>query len=166
MKLSGVRFEGPWGHCVLLIAFMTFTVWYALDSGHASKGIRDVLLIGPVAVLALILCAGIFFKEAIQLRVRIVRQRTHEKKTAVDFQQEYGVATAMILMAVYVALMPLIGFDTATFLFCLTLLVIQGSRKIWVLITFPAIITFLSILSMEEVLSVPTPTLIMGKFFG
>jgi len=166
MKLSELRFEGPWGHCALLVAFMTFTVWYALDASGASGGIRDLLLIGPVAAITLVLCVGVFVKQAIRLRVRHVRPITVKKKAAVDFRQEYGVATAMALMALYTALMPWVGFDTATFLFCLALLLVQGGRSIWSIILFPAIVTFLAILSMLEVLSVPTPTLFMEKLVG
>jgi hypothetical protein len=70
MKLNELRFEGPWGHCALLLGFIIFTIWYTADASQASPGIRDLLLIGPVGTLALLLCGGVLVKETIRLRIR------------------------------------------------------------------------------------------------
>lgn len=161
MKPTDLRFEGPWGHCALLLAFITFTAWYTLDASTASSGYRDLLLIGPVGAIALLLCAGLLVREALRLRIRRAPADGSGAGRQAGFLQEYGAPAVMAALAIYVILMPFIGFDTATFLFTAGLMVIQGERKAWVILVFSTVVTVLVMLVMLKVLSVDTPTLVM-----
>ncbi|MEF2553151.1 tripartite tricarboxylate transporter TctB family protein [Aurantimonas sp. A2-1-M11] len=159
MSIVRLRFEGPWGSCLLLIGFASFSIWYFLDARSVSSEVENLLLIGPASALSLVLCVAILVREVPKLRMTAApaAPRGDEAKS---FRERYGVVAAIIALVVYVVLMPWLGFDVGTFLFIAASMLIQGERRWWAILSFAAIMAVLTVYSMESILSVPVPSLL------
>ncbi|RAH97763.1 hypothetical protein DLJ53_28400 [Acuticoccus sediminis] len=159
MSIGTLRFTGPWGHCLLVLGFAAFVGWYTADAYAASSKIKNLLLIGPVGLVAAVLCAVTLATQVPRLRIARSAEPAPREGT---FRERWGVAAACAGLAAYVMLMPWIGFDVATALFVAAGMTLQGERRPWVSLPFGALVGALTTYAMETVLSVPVPSLVVG----
>ena len=151
------------GHLVLLATFSRFVIWYARDAWLAQDEVENMLLIGPISALVLILMAGIAIR---QIRLMIAsgprRADTAPVADAVEtIRSRYGAVLSATFLGLYVASMPLIGFDVATALFVAAQMVLQGARNMLLIVFFSALVAILPVLAIEQLLSVPVPTTVL-----
>lgn len=160
---------GSVGHILLLASFAAYAIWYALDAFAAQSKIQNMLLIAPASaiVLGLVVLIAIAEIRRITARAKVVAPSKPEVKPEAEpklgqnFQQRYGTIGACISMAVYVILMPFIGFDVATVLFIAVSMVMQGARNWLVIAAFSLTVGLLPVWALEYVLSIPVPTLVL-----
>jgi putative tricarboxylic transport membrane protein len=161
MRIGRTRFEGPWGQVMMLLLFVSFTIWYFQDAYRASSNIQNLLLIGPASTLILALALPMLVLKARQLR--LVREETARIEADIRaFRERFGPYAAMVALVAYTLAMPYLGFDVATFVFIAVGMAIHGERRLLVLIVFPAIVTAGVIYALKNILFTPVPTLLMG----
>ena len=151
---------GGAGHLALLAGFALFTIWYASDAWAAQAKVQNMLLIGPAAALALILIAVLAVAE-----VRRIAKGTDAAEPSDlpsdTFAARYGTPLAAALLGVYVIVMPLVGFDVATVVYVAVSMVLQGARDWRVILAFSLAAGLLPVWALEEMLSIPVPTLVL-----
>lgn len=157
MKLSKERA----GQLGLLALFAAFVVWFTNDAWNASPTLVNMLLIGPVAALALLIVAG--------LVVGSLRASPEEPSETTDPEGEkgslrsrYGVFFGCLLLALYVVSLEYIGFDVASFLFCATTMVMMGQRNWLAIAIYTAIVGLAPVYVLVHVMGVPATTLFLG----
>lgn len=161
MRIGRTRFEGPWGQVVMLLLFVSFTIWYFQDAYRASSNIQNLLLIAPASALVLAVALPMLVLEA--RRLRLVREEaTRTEADSRPFRERFGPYAAMVALLVYTLAMPHLGFDIATFVFIAAGMAIHGERRLLVLIGFPAIVTAGVIYALKNILFTPVPTLLLG----
>lgn len=67
----------------------------------------------------------------------------------------------MGLLALYVALIPAIGFDLGSFLFICLALYLQGERRWWIILGFSFAISAPVVMLFIELLNIRLPTLLI-----
>ena len=162
MTGKSARARRPRGHLALLAGFIVFVVWYLTDSIRASDQITNLLLIGPVSVLALAIAAGLL------LRVSREEPLPPDKRndTAAPAPRErawrhrYGPLASMIAMVVYVGLLPWVGFDLATSCFVAANMWIYGERNPVLIMVYSVFLGIVVSATMKHLLFVPIPTLL------
>lgn len=156
--MSRLRLRAPsWGHLAFIGATAAFLVWYFLDAYGASTRAENLMLIAPATAIGLALC--LFLAAAEFLTPEGAEPRA--PLPAIDPR----VPGFMALLAAYVvALAHDVGFDVASFVFLVAALALLGERRFGLLFVFPAIFTVLVVLGMQELLSVPVPTLLFDDF--
>lgn len=145
------------------IAFATglagWAVWYCWDAWHANASVENMIMILPVSAIALVLYFFVIagsIKRVGQANEQIVSSREpHSRRTAIR------IAGSMALLAAFVVAAPLVGFDVASFLYMLLMIVFLGERRILVLAIFPLLFTVVVIYCFGTLLATPLPVLIL-----
>ncbi|EAQ02199.1 hypothetical protein OB2597_18991 [Pseudooceanicola batsensis HTCC2597] len=151
---------GGAGHLALLAAFAAFSIWYVIDAWTAQAKVQNMLLIGPAAAFSLALILVLAVAEA----RRIARGTDLAPVSDIPrttFAAKYGTPIAAGLLAVYVLLMPVIGFDVATVVYVALSMVLQGARDWRIVLAFSLAAGLLPVWAIEEMLSIPIPTLVL-----
>ncbi len=151
---------GGIGHLMLLAGFVGYAMWYALDAYAAQSKIQNMLLIAPASAIVIVFVALIFLSE-IRSIVHGTDAVVSDEEPGQTFQQRYGTLCASIGMTVYVIAMPFVGFDVATVLFIAASMVMQGARNWAAILIFSLIVGLLPVWALENVLSIPVPTLLL-----
>lgn len=172
MHFQGRKVKVDWGHLIVLILIAGATAWYLLDARAVSLKLNNLLLIQPLSIAALILCAVIVpqcfhFADEAEVGKEI---RTGENIDAADLMQpklptERREVIKMLsmgaLLGLFVFSLPVLGFDAAIFLFCAIGMMICGERRPVPLILFPAAITVLMVYGFKALMPYPMPTAIL-----
>jgi hypothetical protein len=102
----------------VLVVLAAAVVAYCIDAARASADTLNLILVLPVSVLVLVLCALQF-----ALDVRDLREPPPARMAAAD------VVPVVMLFSAYVLTLPWLGFDVGTCLFLLAFLRLHGERR-------------------------------------
>jgi hypothetical protein len=154
------RFE----HLGFVAVLGVFVAWYLWGSVSASASFENLILVGPVSVLGIVLVLFIL--------AQTLLRGNHTSDAAAGIPNRMPVgrtrdALAVILaFVVFVAALPIIGFDLATFFFMAAVLVYLGERRIvWIVALSLGIAVALTAGALAT-LTYPLPTAIMGRLWG
>ena len=150
---------------MLVLSIAVITIWYMMDAYAASSKVANLLLIVPIGVISL----GFLIAIVIQVLTEVfkpakVDSQTESKKEAQTQENVKKIFLAMVLLALYVLIIPTIGFDIATFLFIGVMLFAQGERKWTWLIVFPLIFSFLVSQFFSAMIPYPMPMAIQQEW--
>jgi hypothetical protein len=148
-----------WEHLFFLAIMLGFVVWYLWTAAAASPTFTNLILIAPVGAVAsgLLLYVGlgeIVGREGVAETAPSDGTEPSAQTNAGRFRTgSAGIIVAlMALFGLFVAAMPYIGFDVATFFFILATLWLLGERRV--------IFSFALALGISVVLSVAALTLL------
>lgn len=126
-----------WEHIVFLAALLAFVIWYLWDATAASPTFSNLILIAPVGALAVMLALYIGAAEIRGRHAAPAPAATGKAETAADGAQSRfragAVGTIVPLMGffgLFVAAIPYLGFDVATFAFIIATLWLLGERRV------------------------------------
>ena len=126
-----------WEHLVFLAIVLIFLVWYLWTSTVASPTFSNLILIAPVGAFALILTAYIGLVEIIGVRATpSIPQNDQVEARAETTPSRFRagslrtITLLMGLFGLFVAAMPYLGFDVASFLFIIATLWLLGERRV------------------------------------
>ena len=160
MKMLSRHLTGGAGHIALLTCFAVFALWYANDAWSAQAKVQNMLLIGPAAAVSVILIAVLAVAELRRIARGTDAARAPETPPT-TFAARYGTPVAAGLLAVYVLVMPFVGFDVATFVYIALSMLLQGARDWRIILAFSLVAGLLPVWALEEMLSIPVPTLVL-----
>lgn len=145
-------------HLAFATAIAGWCAWYCQDAWRAQKDVENLIMIVPASAVALILyvvvAAGCFRV------VPVEDQSPPPSRRPIDRAITYKIAGTMALLAAYVVCAPLFGFDVASFLYVLAMLLLLGERRIVVLVLVPALFCVAVIYCFNTVLATPLPLLL------
>ncbi len=156
-----------WGHLIFLAAIAGGILWYLLDARSVSLSIHNLLLVQPIALLALGLCLVVVPQcftrhgsdEVTLRRAKTVIGAPEQMSTnRRDLMQIGGVAAAL---GCFVVLLNVIGFDIAIFGFCVAVMFICGERRAIPLIVYPIGIALVIVLGFRALLPFPLYTVLL-----
>lgn len=138
----------------VLVLLALFVIVYALDSVRASTDVLNLILVLPVSVIVLVLCAAQFVLSIVAIRRASRARSAHEESETAgvhehendlpirdsprresprrDSANETGagdVARVVGLFALYVLTLPWLGFDIGTAIFIAIFIWLQGERR-------------------------------------
>lgn len=160
-------YEVDWGHLIFLAVIGAAVLWYLLDVMSVSLNIHNLLLVAPLSVVALGLCAIIvpqcFRRRGAELKPE--REDLHAAGSAVlrssHVQSLLAVGGVALSLGFYVSLLNVIGFDVATCLFVLAVMLICGERRPIVLTVYPLAVAVVLVLGFRALLPYPMYTLVI-----
>jgi hypothetical protein len=122
-----------WEHLSFLTAILAFLVWYLWDATAASPTFSNLILIAPVGALAIALCCYVASAELIGRRAAAQADASGDRGPAASSRFRTTplgtIALLMSLFALFVAAIPYLGFDIATFFFMIATLRLLGERN-------------------------------------
>jgi hypothetical protein len=124
--------------------------YYCYDAIRASTDILNLILVLPVALVVLGLCAIQFF-----FSIRGVRPAEAEAAT--------DILPVVILFALYVLSLDWLGFDIGTCLFIGAFLWLNGERRLPWLLAYPIAFAFVLTVFFSLMLPYPMPMLLLGS---
>ncbi len=150
---------------LLVLLMAVIIIWYMMDAYAASSKVANLLLIVPLGVISLGFLVGI----VIQILPGLLKAEkgdtpTESKKEEQTKENAKKIFLAMGLLALYVLIIPSVGFDIATFLFIGVMLFVQGERKWTWLIGFPLIFSFLVSQFFSAMIPYPMPMAIQQEW--
>lgn len=118
------KLQKDFGHVLMLLGLSGFTLWYLSDAIRASFTTPNLLLILPVAVAVLILCAA-------ELMISAYKKELFQP---VDDEPVADILPIILLFGGYVLSLPWLGFDLGTILFVAIFLRMKNEQRwFWVL---------------------------------
>lgn len=145
------RFEVQWGHLALLTLIAGVVIAYLLDARRVSLRTNNLLMIQPMALIALGLVATVVpqcFRRATKARGESLSDLARIAMLAAAF-------------GAFTLSMERVGFDLATFGFMLVALFVCGERRWWVLLGFSAVFTLLLVLGYGALIPFPFPLAVL-----
>jgi hypothetical protein len=138
---------------------MGWIAWFCRDAWLSDNAIENLILIVPASAVALLLylfvAAGCF---------KPVETATPASpRTLIAPGLAWKIGGSMVLLAGFAVAGPLIGFDVASFVYLLAMLLLLGERRIWVLVLAPLIFSALAIYCFGTLLATPLPMLFFGE---
>lgn len=164
MSDTHLRSRPDWGHLSLVLFFAGVTIAYFIDAWAASASLRNLVLLLPVSVLSLILCALIAV-DIVRLRGREAGETTRDEG-AVEAEpgsliERYKPAVLMALFTLYILTLPWLGFDVGSAVFVAAALVLDGERRVWLVAPISIGFAVASTLLFHWLLPYPMPTLVL-----
>jgi hypothetical protein len=147
-----------WAEIIFLGFWLILICYYLYDNYQASSSIDNQIFILPIGIVTLILISLVFWqliKEKSAIASKEIKDKKENEKSHLK-----TIMLSMLLFLIYALLITFIGFDLATFVFVLLMLVIQGERRLKILIVFPIIFAFISSQFFYVFTSYPMPMLI------
>lgn len=158
------RHVTDWEHVFLLGIMLAFLTWYLWDATVASPTFSNLILIAPVGAAALILLLYIGAAEILGRGGAPKTSASHHTELpseAAPSRFRVGsrstIALLMGLFGLFVAAMPYLGLDVASFIFIVATLCLLGERRVIFMLSLAlGISTAISIAAMT-LLTFPIP---------
>jgi len=154
MKQSGTRHVIEWGHLALLAAIVGVVVAYLLDARATSLRTNNLLLVQPVAILALVLAALVLPQIVRRLPADEAPDAGARRRARAELLR---IGLLAIAFGGFVFSLERIGFDVATFVFVALGLWICGERRPWVVGLYAAVFTASIIFGYQQLVPYPFP---------
>nr|WP_163503383.1 tripartite tricarboxylate transporter TctB family protein [Halomonas socia] len=154
MATSIRRQRFPLGSVLFSLSLAAVFGYYAHGVHAAARGVTDWLLIVPAAgigITALLVIVG----------TKVIDWYHQRDAAAEKDSSALPALLFMGLLALYVALIPVIGFDLGSLLFLCLALYLQGERRWWVITGFGLVVSATIVLLFIELLGVRLPTLLL-----
>lgn len=149
------------GHLAVATGLIGWCVWYVYDTVTVARRFDNLAMVVLVAFVALLLYLIIVAQEFLAPPSPAgAGERGAADGAGGRSAKRLRVAAMMILLVGYVALLPHLGFDAATFVFVALSLVMQGERRIWVAILYAAVFSAVVTLGFVLLVPFPVPTLL------
>jgi hypothetical protein len=161
------RYTVDWGHLVFLAIIAAFVVCYFADAISVSTAVNNLLLVAPLSVLALILCVVVLpqcFRCEGRAEIRRGGGMTEIGASEIrssDLKQLGLIGGVALSLGAYVFLLDIIGFDIASWVFTLVLMVLCGERRPLPLLIYPFVVAGLLIGAFRAILPFPMYTAIL-----
>lgn len=157
------RAGADWGHVLLVLGFAALTVFYLHDAWQASSRVRNLILILPASIVALVLCVIVLvgiFREA-RTAAPEPQAEAPAGEAREPFLVRYRTGAVMALFAAYILTLPWLGFDVGTAAFVAANLVLNGERRIVPLVVVPVVFAAAATLAFRWLLPYPMPILLL-----
>lgn len=161
------RYEVDWGHLAFVAAIAAAVSWYLLDAMSVSLNIHNLLLVAPLAVLALCLCI-VILPQCVHRRGAEPLASGEDPRAAVsaplrsdDGKNLLMIGAVTLSLGLYVSLLNVIGFDVATCLFVFAVMLICGERRPIPLIVYPLLVALVLVSGFRALLPYPMYTLVI-----
>lgn len=135
---------------IVLLVLASLVTLYGIDTYRASSEVLNLILVLPIIVLVLVLCAAQFIAE---LR--------EDKTEAPERESVAEVAPVIGLFAAYVLSLQWLGFDIGTALFVAVFLWLQGERRLPWIFGYSISLGFGLAMFFSTMLPYPMPMLIL-----
>lgn len=153
------RIAVDWPDLAFATAIAAWCAWYCADAWAATADVENLILILPAAGVALVLYAVIARG---CMRAGIPREaRSPPRRKPLDPAIGGKIAGTMAMLMLLAFLGPLVGFDVATFLYILVMLLLLGERRPLVLALAPLLFCIAEIWGFNSILSIPLPMLLI-----
>ncbi|KAA0012915.1 tripartite tricarboxylate transporter TctB family protein [Billgrantia pellis] len=156
MAASTQRHGFPLGSVLFSLSLVALFGYYAHDVHAAARGVTDWLLIVPAAgigITALLVTVG--------TQVIDWYRQSDAAKHAEGDASALPAVLFMGLLTLYVATIPIIGFDLGSLLFLCLALYLQGEKRWWVMVGFSALVSGIIVLLFVKLLGIRLPTLLL-----
>jgi Tripartite tricarboxylate transporter TctB family len=155
---AGRRIAVDAPHLAFATAIAAWSVWYCRDAWLAQDNVVNLIFIVPgtiAAVLVYVLVAAGCF------RVVGPSGEAPPERQPLAPGMGFKIAGTMVLLAIFVFAAPEIGYDVASFLYVLAMLLFLGERRKLVLLLVPLVFCALAIYCFNTVLATPLPLLLI-----
>lgn len=161
MTEVNVRRRPDWGHLALVLFFAAITVAYLADAWAASAKFKNLVLVLPASVLSLFLCIVVAWSAFRSEADAGDMPSARDEAAATSFLEKFRPAVLMVLFALYVLTLPWFGFDVGSAIFVAAALLIDGERRVLILLAVSIVFAFAATFIFGWLLPYPMPLLIM-----
>lgn len=156
-----VRRRLDWGHLTLVLFFAVVTIAYLADAWEASAKFKNLVLVLPASVLALFLCLVVAWS-ALRSGADVTdAPAADDEIPKATLLERFRPAFLMALFALYVLTLPWLGFDVGSAVFVAAALLLDGERRILIILPVSIVFAFAATLIFGWLLPYPMPLLIM-----
>ena len=157
IRLGRRRYRVDLPHLAFATAIAAWAAWYGHDAWLASRDVENLILIVPATIAAIILYVFVATECLRRLATDAPVQPVRH-----DVASGGKIAGTMAMLGAFAVAGPLIGFDVSVFVYLLAMLLFLGERRIFVLVSVPALFTLVVVYGFGTLLDTPMPMLLFG----
>lgn len=150
-----------WGHVALVLFFAAVTIAYFADAWTASSTVRNMVLILPATVLSLVLCVIVAIGAVLEGRGTAETAPDETAEAPAPLLDRAKPALLMALFALYIFTLPWLGFDVGSAVFVAAALLLDGERRLHVLLPVAIVFALLATLLFRWLLPYPMPLMVL-----
>lgn len=149
-------------HLAFATAIAAWCAWFCWDAWRAQRDVENLIMIVPASAAAL----G-FYAVVAASCFRVTGgapDAAGPARRALAPGIGRKIAGTMALLAAYAITGPTIGFDVASFVYVLLMLLLLGERRVVPLVLVPTVFCVVVIYSFATILSTPLPLLLFPDY--
>jgi hypothetical protein len=158
IAVAGRRIAVDLPHLAFATTIAGWSVWYCRDAWLAQDTVVNLIFIVPATIAAVLVYASV---AAGCVRAVGVSGEVAAERRPLAPGMGRKIAGTMALLAIFVFAAPYIGFDVASFLYVLAMLLFLGERRVLVLVLLPLVFCTVAIYCFNTVLATPLPLLLV-----
>jgi hypothetical protein len=166
MWIRGRRYSVDWGHLIFVSLIAAAVLWYLLDARSVSLRVNNLLLVEPLALVALALYLMIIpqcFRRADAEPVMEEPAAEDPLAPALPTETRALIRIGILgaALGLFVFSLNVVGFDVAIFLFALATMAICGERRPIPLALYPLAVTLVVVYGFRALMPYPMVTAVL-----
>jgi hypothetical protein len=166
MQFRGHRYSVDWGHLVFLTAMAAAVLWYLIDARSVSLRLNNLLLVQPLALIALALYLTILpqcFRraDAPDAPGPPAEEDPLAPTLPTETKALIKIGILGVALGLFVFSLNVVGFDVAIWLFALVTMAVCGERRPIPLIVYPLAVTCITVYGFRALMPYPMVTAIL-----
>jgi hypothetical protein len=166
MQVRGRQYTVDWGHFVFVTCLAAAALWYLLDARSVSLRVNNLLLVQPLALIALALYLMILpqcFRRAGAPEAPEAASEEDPLAPTLPTEAKALVRIGIlgVGLGVFVFSLNVVGFDIAIWLFSLATMAVCGERRPIPLIIYPFAVTCITVYGFRALMPYPMVTTIL-----
>jgi hypothetical protein len=161
MMTTRGRIRVNWGHLALLATIACIVVAYLTDTRETSLRVTNLILVQPVAILALALLL-LVIPQCFHVERESAGEESAERPASSETMAD--LARIMVMIAAFITLafsLETVGFDVAVFAFLVLGIYVCGERNWLANLLFSAVFTVLLIYGYGAIIPFPFPLAVL-----
>jgi len=166
MRIRGHAYRVDWAHLAFVTLITAAVIWYLFDARSVSLSVNNLLLLQPLAILAIILYLLIVpqcFRraDAVESEDAAAADDPLAPKLPSEGRGLARVAILGLALGAFVFSLNVVGFDIAIWLFALVTMVICGERRPIPLIVYPLAVALVTVYGFRALMPYPMATTLL-----
>jgi type IV secretory pathway TrbD component len=166
MQIRGNDYVVDWQHLIFVLLVAAAVGWYLLDARAVSTATNNLLLVQPLSLFALALCA-IILPQCLRRADQAAEedQLIEDDPLAPPLPKEGRdlaiVALLGVALGAFVFTLEIVGFDVGIWAFSLVAMMICGERRPLALLVYPLAVALASVYGFRALMPYPMFTTIL-----
>lgn len=165
MRVGNKEYIVDWQHLAFLALIAGGIAWYLLDARSVSLATNNLLLVQPLSLFGLLLCAFIL-PQCVRRADQPVEAQDEDVDPVGMSQPEEArellhIAALALALGVMIFTIPYLGFDVCLLAFAAVAMAVCGERRPWALLLYPLLVTLCAVYGFRLLMPYPMETLFL-----
>lgn len=165
MRLRNTDYIIDWQHLIFLALIAGGIAWYLLEARSVSLATNNLLLLQPLSIIGLVLCA-VILPQCVRRADRIVETAVEEEdplqvSQPTDARDLLRIGALGLALGAMIFAIPYLGFDVCLWAFAAVAMLLCGERRPLMLVVYPLLVALCTVYGFRLLMPYPMETLFL-----